>query len=309
MSTKENSVEKHNEYWREEVRKIQGDSFHGSIHLADEALKISEKFIKKQLYKNRTELFQSFSKLVNALVRSKPLTALIYTQTHRILDFIESLPKDQRNILNIKNLVLEEFKNIRKESEENRKAIIRFGARLILDQHVVLTHSACELVESILLEAHRQKKHFRLICTESRPHFEGKHLAIRMAKEGIKTRLIPDVDLTRVIKEAHFALTGADRITEVSFINKTGTYNLAIVAKEFNTPFYITLDTAKILPKRTYPARYISVNENEILEKKITNLTAENFYFEEIPITYVHKIISDAGIFEIEEFEARFLKF
>ena len=121
--------------------------------------------------------------------------------------------------------------------------------------------------------------------------------------------------LSRTIKHSPY---GPDQVSLNHGLHFTGgepflRYDLLLkgveYAKEFNIPFYITIDTAKILPKRTYPARYISVNENEILEKKITNLTAENFYFEEIPITYVHKIISDAGIFEIEEFEARFLKF
>lgn len=309
MSKNNKNSDKPEEYWRSEVAKIREDTVHGSLYLADNALKIAEKFIQKQFYNNRTELYQSFSKLVNSLVRSQPLMALIYTRMHRILDFIESLPKDQRNIIAIKNLALEEVQKIREESQEAYKAIIKFGSRLILDQHVVLTHSASELVESILLEAKRQKKHFRLICLESRPQYEGKQLAIKMAKAGIKTRLVPDADITRVIKEAHFALTGVDRITEISFVNKTGTHCIAVLAKEFNIPFYIAVDTAKILPKRTYPARYSSQNEKEILEKNITNLTAENYYFEEIPISYVHKIICETGIFEVEEFEERYLKF
>ena len=67
--------------------------------------------------------------------------------------------------------------------------------------------------------------------------------------------------------------------------------------------------SAKILPKRTYPAKYISVNTQEILDKKVTDLTVENYYFEEIPLSYAHKVICEEGIFETEEFIERFLKF
>lgn len=309
MSKLDEKSEKNLEYWRAEVEKIKEDSTHGSLYLGDEALNISEKFIKKQLYNNRTELFQSFSKLVNALVRSKSLIAIIYTRTHRILNFIEALPKEQRNIVNIKNLVLEEVKKIRKESEEKQKAITRFGARLILDQHTVLTHSTSKFVEDILLKAKKQHKHFRLICTESRPLMEGRQLAVRMAKAGIKTKLIPDGDIARAMKQTHFVLTGADRVTEVSFINKTGTYNLAVMAKELNMPFYIALSTDIILPKRTYPARFSSQHEEQIFENKQSNLTVENYHLEEIPISYVHKIICESGVFEVKEFEERFLSF
>jgi translation initiation factor 2B subunit (eIF-2B alpha/beta/delta family) len=309
MSDLEKLNDKKNEYWREEVEKIKKDSIHGSLYLADQALDIIENFIRKQLYKNRTELFQSFSKLANALVRAKPLMALIYTRSHRILDFITNLPKEERDIKDIKKQVLNEIDEIRKETENKQKALIKTGSRLILDQHVVLTHSASALVEAIFLQARKLKKHFRVICTESRPLLEGTQLAIRLAKADIKTRLIPDADIARVMTETNFVLTGADRITETSFINKTGTKNAAIVAKELNVPFYIAIDTAKILPKRAYPAKFSPSNEKEIIDKKYQELTPENYYFEEIPLSYVHKVVCEAGIFETEEFIERFLNF
>jgi translation initiation factor 2B subunit (eIF-2B alpha/beta/delta family) len=81
------------------------------------------------------------------------------------------------------------------------------------------------------------------------------------------------------------------------------------VAKELEIPFYIALDSAKILPKRTYPAKYTSVNAQEILDKKVTDLTVENYYFEEIPLSYAHKVGCEEGIFETEEFIERFLNF
>ena len=116
---------KNQEYWRSEVDKIRKDSLNGSHYLADEALVVIEEFIQKKLYNNRTELFQSYSKLVNALVRAKPLMALIYARSHRILDFIENIPKEERNIKAVQKMVLNEIQNIRKESatRETRSAI------------------------------------------------------------------------------------------------------------------------------------------------------------------------------------------
>ncbi len=309
MSKKDEMQKKNEEYWREAVEDLREDSSRSSMSLADASLDIVDRFIEKQIYNNRTELFQSFSKLVNALVRAKPLMALIYTRTHRILDFIEDLPKDERDILKIKKLVLQEIQDIRSETVQRHKSILKFGARLVMDQHTILTHSSSRMVESILQEAKRLKKHFRVICTEGRPLFEGREMAKRLAKSGIKTKLIPDADLSRAAQEANFIITGTNRVTETSFINKTGTMTAAVVAREFNTPYYIALDTAKILPKRTYPAKFVSENEKEILEKRVANLSADNFYFEEIPLAYVHKVICEAGVFETEEFNERFLKF
>jgi translation initiation factor eIF-2B subunit delta len=309
MSKKDESEQEKAEYWREEVEQIRVDSIHSSSYLAAQALNIIERFVQKQLYHNRTELFQSYSKLANAIVRSKPLMALMYTYGHRILDFIESLPKEERDIKKVKKQVLEEIKTIRSEATARQKTLSKYAARLIMEQHTVLTHSASSIVELALLEAKKRKKHFRLICTESRPQQEGAQMAMRLAKAGIKTCVIIDADLSRTIKESNFVITGTDRITETSFINKTGTYVAAIIAKEFNIPFYIIADTAKILPKRTYPAKYLSTDENMVLEKKITHLTVENFYFEEIPLRMVHKMVCETGIFETEEFMERYLNF
>lgn len=309
MSKKDELQKEQEEYWREEVEQLRADSIHSSSELGTEVLNIIERFVQKQLYRNRTELFQSYSKLMNALVRSKPLMALFYTYSHRIFDRIDSLPKEERDIQKIKKFLLEELQTIRSEIITHQKALSKFSARLIMDQYLVLTHSASKAVEAAILEAKKRKKHFRVICTESRPQQEGTQFALRLARAGIKTTLITDAEMCEAIQKCNFVITGADRITETSFINKTGTYTAAILAKEFHIPFYIIAGTTKILPKRTYPAKFVSSHESQIYDKKVTNLTIENFYFEEIPLSLVHKIICENGIFETEEFSERYLNF
>ncbi|HFE64710.1 MAG TPA: hypothetical protein ENK14_09905 [Caldithrix sp.] len=295
------------EYWRSQVETIRDDSIHGSMYLGDAALRVIEDIVTKRLYRNRTELLQLLSKLGNALVRAKPLMAIIFTRTHRIIEFIQSIPKEEKKIEKIIELTLNEINLIREEAAERQKLITRFGARLILDQHVILTHSASSIVESVFLEAKRLRKRFRVICTESRPRFEGVQLAKKLAKAGIKTLIIPDADITRGVNQAHYVFTGADRITENSFINKTGTGAIGVLTEKFEKPFYIAASTDKILLKRTYPVRFRSTNERELLDKPRENLKVQNYYFEEIPIQYLHKIVCETGIFEKVEFIERFL--
>ncbi|GAB4339763.1 MAG: initiation factor 2B [Calditrichia bacterium] len=300
-------LNKKDEYWREAVAELAADTTHGSLFLANQALDIIEDYIRQQLYRNRTELIQNLSKLSNALVRAKPLMALIYTRAEHILEFIQAIPKEERNIEIIREKTLDEITNLRRQAEENSKAVTKFGARLILDQHIVLTHSASAAVEAVLLEARRQKKRFRVICTESRPGMEGKMLAERLAKAGIKTRLIPDADITRAVANAHFVLSGCDRITENTFVNKTGTAAINTLALHQSKPFYLVAETGKILLKRTYPVRFQSQNEHELFKNPPDNLTVSNIYFEEVPITDIHKVICEKGIFELPEFMDRYL--
>ncbi|MFZ0391690.1 MAG: hypothetical protein WAN36_14615 [Calditrichia bacterium] len=308
MSTEnKHNQEQNPEYWRKQVEELKMDSVHGSGFLANQALDIIEEFINRRIYRNRTELLQSLSKLTNALVRGKPLMALIYTRAHYLLDYIQEIPKEERDIDKIRQSVLDEIEKLREEDKKNQERISKYGARLLMDQHVVLVHSASSIVEAILLQARRMKKRFRLICTESRPIMEGSELAARMARAGIKTKLIPDADVSRALQEAHFVLTGADRITESSFVNKTGTAAIATISHQLSKPFYVAAQTNKILLKRIYPTRFQSVNENEIFADPPENLTVENFYFEETPLYFVHKMICESGIYEREEFVERYL--
>lgn len=295
------------EYWRPEVAVIKEDNIHGSVYLANQALDIVEEFINRETYSNRTELLQSLSKLSNALVRAKPLMALIFNRTRSVIDFIQDIPKDEKDIQGIKLAALDRIKQIRREADQRVDKITLLGARMIMDQHSVLVHSYSKIVCSILEKAEEMKKRFRVICTESRPINEGSKMALQLAKAGVKTSLIPDADVARAVNEANFILTGTDRFTETSFVSKTGTHTLAILAQSMNKPLYIAGETGKILLKRTYPVRFSQNKPAEILKEKHPNLSIQNIYFEETPLSHVSKIIIEDGIFELKEFIDRYL--
>lgn len=305
MSAEKESPE--TEYWRSEVAQIKEDNIHGSVYLANQALNIVEEFINRELYNNRTELLQSLSKLSNALVRAKPLMALIFNRTRRVIDFIQDIPKEEKDIQGIKLAALDKIKQLRKEAEQKVDKITLLGARMIMDQHSILVHSYSKIVYSILEKAGEMKKRFRVICTESRPINEGSKMALQLSKAGVKTSLIPDADVARAVDEANFIMTGTDRFTETSFISKTGTHTLAILAQAMNKPLYIAGETDKILLKRTYPVRFSQSKATEILKEKHANLSVRNTYFEETPLSHVSKIIIEDGIFELKEFIDRYL--
>ena len=295
------------EYWRPEVSTIKEDNIHGSVYLANQALNIVEEFVNRGLYNNRTELLQSLSKLSNALVRAKPLMALIFNRTRSVIDFIQDIPKEEKDIQTIKSVALDRIKEMRKEADQRVDKITLFGARMIMDQHLILVHSYSKIVHSILDKAGKMKKRFSVICTESRPVNEGSKMALQLAKAGVKTTLIPDADVARAVNEANFILTGTDRFTETSFVSKTGTHTLAILARSMNKPLYIAGETAKILLKRTYPVRFSQNKSSEIFKEKHANLNIRNIYFEETPLSHVSKIIIEDGIFELKEFIDRYL--
>ena len=54
--------------------------------------------------------------------------------------------------------------------------------------------------------------------------------------------------------------------------------------------------------------RYDDEDPNEIYSGANKNVNVHNQYFEEVPLGYVSKVITEKGIFETEEFVKRFLK-
>jgi translation initiation factor 2B subunit (eIF-2B alpha/beta/delta family) len=224
-----------------------------------------------------------------------------------IVSFIQNIPKEQKNIEIIKKATLEEIQRIRKRAESATKNVVKLGGRLILEHNTLLTHSASSIVENILVDARKQKKRFKVICTESRPLYEGAAMAKRLAKAGVKVTLIPDADIARAIEESHFVLLGTDRFTETHFINKTGSYAIGCLAKHMNKPLYIAGESDKVLLKRNYPVRFLPEDPQEVLKEKINNLQVQNIYFEEAPIEFVDKIVLEDGIFERKEFIDRYL--
>jgi methylthioribose-1-phosphate isomerase len=89
-----------------------------------------------------------------------------------------------------------------------------------------------------------------VFCTETRPYNQGSRLtAYELVYEKIPSTLICDnmVGLLLSQKSISAIVVGADRIvSNGDTANKIGTYQLAILAKHHNVPFYVAAPTSTI---------------------------------------------------------------
>ena len=158
-----------------------------------------------------------------------------------------------------------------------------------------------------------------VIASETRPRLQGAKLtAFELVRDKIPVTLITD-NMTAYIMSKGLVnkiIVGADRIVKDSVINKIGTHNIAIVAKEFDIPFYVAA------PISTFDISTIS-NSVEIEErdsKEVTHIKEKrvapkgvkvlNPAFDITPIGLVKAIITEKGIFQnptVESME-KFLK-
>lgn len=187
-------------------------------------------------------------------------------------------------------------------SEQAVAKIGEIGARHIRDGDVVMTHCNSEAALQCILTAHQQGMDIEVYATEVRPRNQG-HITIKtLSDAGIKTNFIVDSAARYFMKEVDLCITGADAITvNGAVINKIGTSQIALAAKEARVNFLVAAETYKFAP-RTILGERILIEErstDEVLpdaaRATLPNVTVRNPTFDVTPAEYVDLIITEHG--------------
>ena len=152
-----------------------------------------------------------------------------------------------------------------------------------------------------------QIKKIKVYISETRPRQQGARLTtFECIENGIDCILIPDTACGHLMQEGKFDLviTGADRIaSNGDTANKIGTYQLAVLAKENNIPFYVAapLSTFDLLIKseKEIPIEEREENEVKMINDKsicLSNIKIRNPAFDITPAKYISGIITEKGI-------------
>lgn len=118
------------------------------------------------------------------------------------------------------------------------------AANLLNDKDVVLTHcNVSGLMPLIGQFCRQQNKEISFYVTETRPYLQGSRLtAWELQRAGLPVTVICDDMAAQVMSEGKInkIIVGADHLAlNGDIANKIGTYQLAILAKYFNIPFYV----------------------------------------------------------------------
>lgn len=141
-------------------------------------------------------------------------------------------------------------------SDNARKHIAEIGHSFVQDGHTVLIHGYSRVVVTLLLKAAESGKQFRVIVTEGRPSLDGAGVASIFIAAGIPTTLVLDCNIAMCMNSVDYkvdlCLVGAEGVIENGgIVNKLGTYQLAIIAKAHQVPFYVAVESYKFA--RDYP--------------------------------------------------------
>ncbi|MFH1501513.1 MAG: hypothetical protein ABIG03_00555 [Candidatus Eisenbacteria bacterium] len=185
--------------------------------------------------------------------------------------------------------------------EDRLRELGRAGAPLIAPGTVVATTSDGESVSAILEEAAGAGTEFHVLLSESRPGLEGLSLARRLADLGVPSTLVADAALPGRLAGAGLVLLGADSLSDDSFVNKIGSYAVALAARECGVPCYVAALEDKLLPTalRGDPAR--GRDPSELMADAPSGVAVDNRYFEVVPLELCRGVVTESGVAGIED--------
>ena len=221
-----------------------------------------------------------------------------------------------------------EAQKIADETSEAGRKIGIIGNELIEDGFSILTHCNAGPLAIVdygsalapIIEAHKNGKKVFVYVDETRPRNQGAKLtAWELEKAGVPHTIIADnvVGLLMQQGKIDMVITGADRIAKNGdTANKIGTLEKAILAKEFNIPFYIAAPMStfddNILEGKDIPIEersedevlYISGEDAEGIIRKIRiaspNSGAYNPAFDVTPVKYITGFITPDAVLSFD---------
>lgn len=155
-------------------------------------------------------------------------------------------------------VAINEAQLLAEQNIADAKKIGEYGNILIRNGSRILTHCNAGWLGFVdygsalapLYIAKEQGKEFFVYADETRPRNQGARLtAWELQNEGIPHKIVPDNAGAYLMSQGmiDFVIVGADRIaSNGDTANKIGTFEKAIVAKEFGIPFYVAVPFSTI---------------------------------------------------------------
>jgi len=290
------------------IKEILDDNKSGSYTLTEKGLKVFQIYVEEVIKTNIPidEIFEEIHINAKQLVKSQPNMALLRKYNYTLVTLIKRLLNSDKNRNEILKATLEKIQSFKKELVDNIKAIAINGTKTITHFNKVFTCSNSTAVKRIFENAIKQNRKFDVVCMKSDPPGEGIDLAEVLAGLGLKVTLVSDSQVGTVMEDMKLVLVGADRVVESGFVNKAGTLAVCLLARHFNIPVYLAVETSKILKESERLIKKVEKNPLEIYNGD-KEIEVFNSYYEKIPLDLVSKVISEEGVFETSEFLSWYL--
>ena len=238
---------------------------------------------------------EKMKKAAEILLNTRPTAVSLYNSVNYVMRYEGETEREKRES------VIKRAEEFIRWVETAHEKIGDIGARRIRKGSIIMTHCNSSAALAVIKEAFRQGKVKEVFATESRPRMQG-HLTIKeLSDEGIPATLIVDSAVRYFMDDVDCVIVGADTITaNGALINKIGTSQIALAAKEARVPFMVAAETYKFSPKTLF-GELVIIEErdaSEVAPPEILSLKGvkvRNPAFDATPRDYIDVIITEIG--------------
>ena len=218
--------------------------------------------------KEKDQLIQDLKTAKKILFETRPTAVNLSWGLDKIMKITEQC----KTVSEIRDNVIAKAKEMAEDDVNINKKMGKIGAELFQNNDTIMTHCNAGALATVgygtalgvIRATNESGKNIKVIATETRPIQQGSRLtAFELKHDGIDVSLIPDtaVGYTMANGLVNGVIVGADRILRTGHVfNKIGTYQVAIMAKQHNIPFYVAA------PLSTFDLK--SNPENVVIEQR-----------------------------------------
>jgi methylthioribose-1-phosphate isomerase len=255
-----------------------------------------------------------FPEICDTLAKTRPTAVDLFWALERMKRRFQELLQSHASLDAIRSSMVAEAREVHREKLATDEAIGRYGAEFMPKDGQVMTQCNAGALATagigtalgVIRVAFEQGRKLHVLVPETRPYLQGARLtAWELHRGGIPLTLITDNMVGHFLKTGKVGaiVTGADRIAaNGDTANKIGTYQIAVLAKENNVPFYIAA------PISTFDLSIPDGDHIPIEERTAAEVThiqgvriapdvpAAHPAFDVTPNRYIHAIFTERGV-------------
>jgi methylthioribose-1-phosphate isomerase len=270
--------------------------------------------VRESAAKTVEELKAEFPVICDTLAKTRPTAVDLFWALERMTKRFQELLDSRADLATIRGALVAEAQEVHREKVDADQAIGRFGAEFMPKDGQVMTQCNAGALATagigtalgVIRVAFEQGHKLHVLVPETRPYLQGARLtAWELYRGGIPLTLITDNMVGHFLKSGKVGaiVTGADRIAaNGDTANKIGTYQIAVLAKENNVPFYVaapisTLDLS-IPDGEHIPIEERSAHEVTHIQgvRIAPDVPAAHPAFDVTPNRYIRAIFTERGV-------------
>jgi methylthioribose-1-phosphate isomerase len=260
------------------------------------------------------QLQKELVQICETLAKTRPTAVDLFWALERMKARFAAVTQSTSDLAEIRKKMIAEALEVHLEKKAADEAIGRFGAEYMPKEGQVMTQCNAGALATagigtalgVIRVAYEQGRKIHVLVPETRPYLQGARLtAWELYRGGIPLTLITDNMVGHFLKTGKVGavVTGADRIAaNGDTANKIGTYQIAVLAKENNVPFYIAAPISTFdlsIPD----GEHIPIEERS--PEEVTHIQgvriapdvhAAHPAFDVTPNRYIHAIFTERGV-------------